>query len=639
MKRLEQQVLPEYGHAIPAPTRGYSHLAPPDTRGPDLSAAQEAMRNLANLTVHLGHLREKAQNEADELAMLEFDGWVKREQLTRAEEFAKLPLADQTRAAEEYRTRFVEDAREFAANLDLSDRRRQVVSRLIDNRGGEFGARLGMESTRRLEKSNCDKAMTNFRGSIDAGKVREVREWYAWLDKKGIDPGITLEQAVSRASFVNLRDGMAAKSNVELDEQIAAIDAELKKNDSVFIIDDAGTGMLRHDMERLRDAALKARSERYARDYEEIAKLKAQGELDEAGLDAMLKTGRLTPRQYKSLKSEFAAERRETQKINYDAEMLYLQDARNRRLAAETDEQRTAIDAEIEARGKQWDAMVKSGALNDGQMKVLRSGVAAAEQQEDKRIAAERSSRVTMLDVQLSQMEFRASADKYDGSFLAVRDAILNTPDLTGAERKRLLRTLNGKVKGVWKTDDGKKLDTWLKDNFMRKKTVNGQTKRTYVDLKWDPGSFWSPDFRKENSQEFQAQRYLELRAYGERLLAEGKPLGDVENTLFEMARKLRDNELPGEAKEFIIDGVTPEKYRAKPDPGTAAALREGLSQLPRDRKSAEAIRAAEKNAPVPGPAAPSGAALGKSTSPEGTTKFYNNRKVTTKNGVWVYAE
>ena len=424
MNRLEQRVLPNLDANIPAPVRGAVHITPPDARGPDLSAAQDALHNLARLSVHLQGLREKAQNEADELAMIEFDGWVKREETLRATEFAQLPLADQKRMAEEYRTRFVRDAAEFSQTLDLSDRRRQVVSRLIASRGDGFGARLFMESTRRLEQRNIETGINHFKSLQGAGDVPGTLDAFDRLHEKGINLGMTREQAGSRAAYNNLAGALAGKSNTDLDEQIKIINEDLATDAADFPVGDGETRLLRSDMEKLRDLALKEQHRRFDAGYEAILQKKREGTLDEMELDRMLKSGEISEKLYKTATGELKREKKEIERAR-----------------------------SAEARARQREERVRRT-----------DDLAQARQ--------------FILDQQL-----RPGALDFDANARGIERVIREADTLSEKERSSLLATLKSArdADKLFSSTSGQVVARWLLENFTDSETGE------YANLGWDP--------------------------------------------------------------------------------------------------------------------------------------------------------
>lgn len=253
-RRFAQEVAPNIDEAVPAPVRGPVRLEPPKTQLPDISAVQTALQEGARLTVQLVNLRKNAEDKADELAQIEFDGWVRAEQTRRSTEFAALPIAEQNRLYEEYRTNFTEAANAKADELGFSLRRRQVVGRMITSYGDQFGARMYAESTRALEKRNIEMEVNNFRGLIENADVQAVGPAHDKLTARGIDPGMTRNQAISRAAYNNLLGQLPQLTPAELSERVDEYARTLEGEQEYYDIG-GGAKIGRKDLTRLRENA------------------------------------------------------------------------------------------------------------------------------------------------------------------------------------------------------------------------------------------------------------------------------------------------------------------------------------------------------------------------------------------------
>lgn len=612
MKRLEQQVDPKLG----TPAGLYPQAAPIHVNTPPIAPVVDprqvdgALRNLAGLTAQLGNLRKEADDEADELAMAEFNGYrIKREREMLAE-FAELDINDQSdEAIRSMSESFGAALDDYAKGLPFSDRRREVVNSLVRSYQLQNSGRLKAESLANKARWINTTRKRQFDEAVAAADIPLVRQLHGQMTAKGQDPGMTLEQAVSGAARNQYLAALPTLDAEQLDKRIDFIRDELGSDNTEFAYDDSGNKIGREDLAKVLHAAKLEQHRRYEEGAATADKLRATGDFTEAKVEELYRTGAINAKQKKAYLGEIRTEHRRHQDETAAAVSERIDSAIDSYSdyadGEDPNDVNDAVLEELDSIAGEISQLRKTDDLRPEQAQKLKNALqkfyAAKAREEKERVREEnkrlndentmrryiRRQQIMQMDLRLRDMNFKPGADEYDPQYMGVRQEIMLNDKLTDAERKHLLAELKQKVNGIWSTPDGKAVDQFLKGEFTKKKkNKDGREVREYRGLGYATNWFSGADAIKD--QLFQEARYNELRALAGKMLYDGKSPVEVESVIREMAKKLNANELPDKAKAFVIEAVTPQ-----PKSGYAEFLRKSLDDLAVDRKSQAALDSA----------------------------------------------
>lgn len=319
-RRFEQQVDPK----LDTPTGLYPHAAPahvPTSPIPplDLSGINDAVRNLGLLADRIGDLKREADRETDELAMLDYKAAHERISGEVKREFSQLPIAEQGEALENYRLTFEQRLGAEVENIPMSKGLRQKISRLQSYHFEQFGNVLAGETLRNQEAYNTAHTVNDFRAAVESGNVEATGAFFDKAQNRGINLGMTREQAISHAAANNLALQLPNQSCGTLAQNLKEYDLTLKEKQEYYDIGE-GLKISRKDLVKVRNAA---EAQLHKREREETDAFLARvvdgtNELTRDDLKRMHDDGKLSDRQFTQwtevLKAEEARAQRAAKK-------------------------------------------------------------------------------------------------------------------------------------------------------------------------------------------------------------------------------------------------------------------------------------------------------------------------------------
>ena len=302
VRRFEQQVAPR----LDTPTGLYPHAAPahiPTSPIPpvDLSGVGDALKNLGALAAQLGELKREADRETDELAMLDYKAAHERISGEVRREFSELPITEQGEALDSYRLTFEQRLGAEVEKIPMSKELRQKMSRLQSFHFEQFGNVLADQQLHNQAKYISQHYVNDFRAYYDGGNVEMTGKSWDLANAKGINLGMTREQAISGAAANNLALQLPNLPTGVLASDLDEYDRALDKGDDFVEIGD-GAKISRKDLARLRDAT---ESQLHKREREETDAFLASvvdgtNEYTRDDLKRMHDDGILSDRQFKA---------------------------------------------------------------------------------------------------------------------------------------------------------------------------------------------------------------------------------------------------------------------------------------------------------------------------------------------------